>query len=370
MGWSMRYILRLIMIMFLVVQLALGDRVTFYEVAVTLIIVAMNIYREKYLNSVYIVLVEAVIIFLAVGLNPYFIVLYGITAYDLVLKRYYAGIIPIAVLGLYFLKGQRLVEYLLVIGLSCLYAYASRILKEREKVFKEGYDKERRYRYELEAAKAKLLNSSREVAHLAEIKERNRIAREIHDSIGHNIAGILLQLQAAYKVHGRDQIKSMELLKNSIDGLSASLTLLRDTVHNIKPGEGVGIEYIEEIIRNFSFCEVCFNHSGDFNKIPVSHIEILASNIKEALTNASKHSNAARVDILIEVKDKFTRLFIKDNGKGCSNIKEGLGLSGMRERIKNIGGSISISSADGFIIVCIIPVESNGGGSIFEGSNS
>lgn len=353
----MRYIFKLFLFMFLIIQLALGSSVTFYEVVAVLILAALNTYREKYMNSVYIILVEMVVIFFALGLNPYFIALYGITVYDMVYKRLYIGFVPVFIIGFSFLSGQNLVEYILLIGLSSLFAYASRELSEKEKSFKKSYDTERRYRYELESAKARLINSSMEAAHIAEIRERNRIAREIHDSIGHNIAGILLQLQAAYKVHSRDEKKSMELLDKSIEGLRSSLDLLRDTVHNLKPRERVGIEYIERLVKNFTFCETSFKYTGDFNSLPSNHVEIISTTIKEALTNTSKYSSATMVQIQIDVNDIFTRLYIKDNGKGSENIKEGLGISGMRERIKNIGGSLSIDSHKGFMIVCIIPRE-------------
>ncbi|MFL0249308.1 sensor histidine kinase [Clostridium neuense] len=120
-------------------------------------------------------------------------------------------------------------------------------------------------------------------------------------------------------------------------------------------------------IHNFSFCPVEFKFTGDFNKLKPNYIEIIASNIKEALTNAAKYSKASKIYISIDINEVYLRLYIKNNGVSCSNIKEGLGLSGMRERVNNVGGSISIDSHDGFIIVCVIPFS---GGEIFEGSNS
>jgi signal transduction histidine kinase len=255
-------------------------------------------------------------------------------------------------------------------GTSGMFGYLRGVVEDKEKTFLQSYDKERRYRYELEQAKAKLLNSSMEVAHVAEISERNRIAREIHDNVGHSIAGILMQLQASYKLSGKDDKKSIELLKKSIDELSNSLTILRDTVHNIKPQESMGIEYIKNVIDNFSFCDVDFNYSGDFNNLSPNLLQIIYTNIKEALTNISRHSNATRVDIAIDINERFIRLYIKDNGVGCNKIKEGLGISGMRERVKNIGGSISINTENGFLIVCVIPRELKEGVGIFESTNS
>lgn len=56
-------------------------------------------------------------------------------------------------------------------------------------------------------------------------------------------------------------------------------------------------------------------------------MEMLCSNIKEALTNAAKHSRATKVEISIETNERYVRLYIRDNGVGCASVKEGLGLS-------------------------------------------
>ncbi|OUM88664.1 MAG: hypothetical protein BAA01_03270 [Bacillus thermozeamaize] len=211
----------------------------------------------------------------------------------------------------------------------------------------------------------KLLHASREAAGIAEVRERNRIAREIHDSVGHKIAGILFQLQAANKLWQRDREQAAAMVEGSVAALSEALELLRETVHNLKPRQPLEVAYIQRIIDQFTFCPVRFSFRGDFNQVPPHHMEVLASTIQEALTNVAKYSQATEVDIRIEIRDAFTRLAIRDNGVGAEKIKEGLGLSGMRERIRNMGGTVSISGKDGFLIVCLIPREE--GRSLFEG---
>lgn len=364
----MKHSFKLAFLIYFIVVLVISSTVTFIDIAFMLMITAFNVYREKYNNSIYIITAEFILSLAAMQMNPVFVMVLGLTCFDIIYKKLYIGITAIAAAAAYYSYISTLPILLLVISISGIAAYYCRLLDEKEQSFNTTYDKERQYRYELEQAKAKLLNSAREVAHIAEVNERNRIAREVHDNLGHSIAGVLMQLQAADKLSGRDDAKSRELLRKSIDNLSGALTVLRDTVYNIKPQENLGIEYIKNVIDNFSFCKVDFKHTGDFNRLRPNQLEILCTNIKEALTNASKYSNATKVDINIDINDKFLRLYIKDNGFGCQNIKEGLGISGMKERIRNIGGSFSISSEEGFLIVCIIPVEYRGGG-IFEGSN-
>lgn len=366
----MKYLFKTLFLLYIIIQLAFSGSLSYMEIAFILIITAANIFKEKYYNSIVVTAFEFIIITLGCTYNTGFVILYGIVAEDIFYHRAYPGILALAAAGFYFLKLEEAPQFLLIIGICSILGYLTSSFRDKEKGFIQSYDRERQYRYELEQAKTKLINSTKEAAHVAEIKERNRIAREIHDNLGHSIAGILLQLQASQKLFDRDGDKSRELLNKSIVELSSSLTLLRDTVHNIRPMESLGIEYIKKIIENFSFCPVDLKYTGDFNGLSAVQLEMLQTNIKEALTNASKYSKATRVDISIDINDKFIRLYIKDNGIGCTSIKEGLGISGMKERIKNIGGSISISSDNGFIIVCIIPREIKEGGGLFEGTDS
>jgi len=366
----MKYIFKITFLLFLIVKLSLIGKVSSMEIIFLLIFICLDVIKEKFYYSTYIVLLEYGVILYLSSMNPYYLILCGPVICDIFYMKKYIVLIPALIFGCYFLNLERLTEYVLLLCLCGFFSYIDNSLKEKSKCFNEVYDRERRYSYELESAKQKLLMSSKEIAHIAEIKERNRISRQIHDNVGHSIAGILMQLQASYKLRGRDEARSLELLNKSIEGLQNSLILLRETVHNIKPQESLGVEYIKSIINNFSFCPVDFKFTGDFNSLEANSAELLCTNIKEAMTNTSKHSKATEMKITIDINDKFTRLYIKDNGKGCLNIKEGLGISGMRERIKNVGGSLSISSQDGFLIVAIIPRNSYKGGVILEGTNN
>lgn len=354
---------------YIIAKLASSNTISYREVGILLIIVASNIIREKYINSIYMTYIEAAIVVFGVTINPYFAVFFSITCYDMVTRKKYAGVLLLLAITYNMLSVNKSIDIMLIMGICSLLSYLNHGYKEKSELLRLSYDKERRNSYELETAKAKLMNAALETAHITEIKERNRIAREIHDNAGHSIAGVLMLLQAANKLKDKNNEKANELLQKSISNLSESLTMLKNTVYNIKPTEEYGINYIKNIIDNFSFCKVEFTYYGDFNKLEAGYIELVATNIKEALTNASKHSNATLVKINLECNDNYLRLQIKDNGNGCTKIKDSLGLSGMKERIKNAGGSISINGENGFMIVCVLPLKKEAGG-IFEGSNS
>jgi len=361
-------ILKLLFLMYVFYDMVCYSKVYFEEILILLVIIWINIYKEKYNNSIYTAAASFIGILIGVYVNKDFAIFLPVAAFDFIVIKNLIGVFCVYSVEIYLIYlGQNVEKVIFLTCVCSLFGYVIREAEKKKINLKKSLDEERRLRYELEGVKVKLLNSSREAAHLAEVSERNRIAREIHDSVGHKTAGVLIELQAAYKLVDKNLPKAKEVLERAIEALSETVTIIRDTVHNIKPNEKLGIEYVKNIIHNFSFCPVEFKFTGDFNKLKPNYMEILGANIKEALTNAAKYSKASKVYISIDINEVYLRLYIKNNGVSCSNIKGGLGLSGMRERVNNVGGSISIDSHDGFIIVCVIPFR---GGEIFEGSNS
>jgi signal transduction histidine kinase len=364
----MNSIVKALIFLYLISELVIGDVLPYEQLFIFMSLIAVNIWKERLWDTNYLSIVTLLLTIVATTMDIRFSVLLAIASYDFTLKKQYIGTIITFFCAIYFLGDQSsfLIILLLIIFVSLL-AFAIGEKYENKRHYSQVLDNERRLRYELEQTKARLLHSSKEIAAIVEIKERNRIARDIHDSIGHSLAGILIQLQAAYKLHSKNQEKSLGIVQNSITGLAKSLELLRNTVHNIKPRETLGVEYIENIIKQFTYCPVDLKLSGNFNTVPPSHLELISTNIKEALTNTARYSGATQVIINVDVTSEYTRLLIKDNGIGCGSIKEGLGLSGMKERVRNVGGTTSISAKDGFLIVCMIPREE--GSKVFETIN-
>lgn len=357
----MKYLLKLLFLIYIIALLTINGEVPYIAVLVLILIIGVNVFKERFYDTVYTTIASFILICVGIWVDRNFTFLFCITLFDFTYQKAYIGVLPVFLLGIYFTLKSRLPLLILIMGICGILAFVMEKAEEKESDYKSRFDEERRLRYELERTKSKLLNSSKDIAYLTEVSERNRIAREIHDNVGHVIAGILIQLQAANKLFDRDEKKSQEILKKSIENLSDALALLRNTVHNIKPKETLGVEYLKSVINNFGFCTVDLKFYGYFGLLTSSQLEILGLIIKEALSNAAKHSKATRVDISIDINEKYTRLYIKDNGIGCDRFKEGLGISGMKERVLNIGGTLSISSNDGFLIVCLLPIANQEG---------
>lgn len=343
------------------------ERLAYPQLAALLAFAAALVYKERFRDTVW---MSVSLLVLAGGLalsHAPFAVLLGIPCYDLVVKRLY----PLLPAILLFLLGigrepsyEVLALHALIIGLCGLVAYSDERAERKRLGFQHTLDNERRLRYELESAKSRLMHAAREIAAITEIRERNRIARQLHDSIGHDLTGILIQLQAAHKLYGRDDSKAQAMLERSISGLADSVEHVRNTVHNIVPRQTLGLDYLQSVAKQFAYCPVHLQTSGDFNAVLPAHLEIIGLAMKEALTNVARHSGASAVDVAIDAGELYTRLHIRDNGKGADPVKEGMGLGGIRERIRNLGGQVSISGSDGFRIVCVLPRE--GGGGIVE----
>lgn len=182
----------------------------------------------------------------------------------------------------------------------------------------------------------------------ATLKERNRIAREIHDNVGHMLTRSILQAGALGVLNKDDSLKEpLAELKNSLD---LAMNNIRSSVHDLHD-ESVNLHStimsLAENVEDFDV-NVRYDIKGDIPKeIKYAFIAIT----KEAITNAEKYSNGNRVDILLREHPAFYQLSIQDNGQNATiNHSSGIGLSNMRERVDALGGILQISTDHGFSI--------------------
>ncbi|WAM34164.1 sensor histidine kinase [Caldicellulosiruptor morganii] len=245
-----------------------------------------------------------------------------------------------------------------MIGVSFLFEVN---FAEKSRMANIQIDTERRLRYQLEEVKQRLVSSQKEVERLSVLKERERIARDLHDSLGHTLSALNIQLNALYKMveKSRDINFTKDELLKKIDGLCRKLCfaieLVRKTVYELKPESNLLLDEIEKTISSFEFCRVVYNINKKTSNIPSYYLENFLAIVKEALTNICRHSDATEVVINLDLTERYARLYIKDNGTKKGDIKEGMGLFSMRARALQMGGTINIDSSDGFMIVVFVP---------------
>lgn len=194
----------------------------------------------------------------------------------------------------------------------------------------------------------------------AKLKERNRIAADIHDIIGHTLVTIKMLVESA-KI-SRDDTRAvdqaLELIKmQCLTGMQDARSALH-VLHHADPVEKWTLDTIREMVRIFqdSTGVVVSLHVYNFPNVTVEVIYVLYRLVQEGLTNALFHGEATQVSVQLLTIKNLLYVTIRDNGKGCVNFAEGYGLSGMRRRLEKLGGQISFDTRGaGFVVNANIP---------------
>lgn len=186
--------------------------------------------------------------------------------------------------------------------------------------------------------------------HIAILTERNRIARELHDSIGHSISSSILQVEAL-KVVADDNIKeSLNLLQNT---LRNGMDDIRKSIHNLY-NESLDLKSrIEDLCHEISNIDIKLIYKMDDN-LPYDLKFDILSVVKEAITNCVKHSNATELRITLLSQPKFHSIVIMDNGSridSTGNLSDkGIGLLSMKEIASKYKGFVNYGFDNGFKI--------------------
>ena len=351
---SATMIWRILTLGFLFVVWLLGDaKVEGFLLILTLVILVFA--RWRFDLPAWTVLIDQLLCFLVMPIWNYAWLGMAFPLFEAARKRKLIYLLPIIIIAVvYHLFYVFSVIFLIQ---SALFGWFISQWNAQQKRLVTEADRERHDRYELEKLKMELLDAHAKSMHMAEVMERNRIARELHDHVGHELTGAVLALQAFEQLWKEDNEKAEVLFSQLSNRLNESVAHLREAVHDMKPEIPGGITRLEEICKSFHFCELKWQYDGDTSKVPAYLWGILEPVVKEALTNVVKHSNADFVLVTLDVSEKIVRLSIHDNGKEHANSYEGTGLRNLRYRAKAVGGSISFSTTNsGFQLVCVLPI--------------
>lgn len=203
-----------------------------------------------------------------------------------------------------------------------------------------------------------------EAVYTATLEERNRIAREIHDNVGHMITRSLVQMQAL-KIMNHDKAITPAIESISVT-LDEAMTAIRRSVHAL---HNESIDLAIEVNEASSILKDRFNVDVITSiDIPASTeiTETIVAIVKEACTNISKYSNGDKVEVQVAQNITFWRIRIHDNGKNASQSAQsvailntkGMGLNDIRERVLNLGGRCEITQdKEGFTVFATIPIK-------------
>ena len=242
-----------------------------------------------------------------------------------------------------------------------LYLYE---IKEREEESKNLKDIKKDNRKEKFIMEEKVSNFNKYLEQnkvVISLRERNIMAQKLHDHLGHRITSSIMQLEVTKETLGKNNEMSMKYLLSAMENLRVGMEEIRTVLRNVKPKDRtITIENIKKLLLEFQYnsgIKTHFHLEGEVEKLGVKRLIVIEENIKEALTNALKYSKASQINVSILIYNKVARIEIKDNGQGSSNIKKGLGIIGMEERLEKINGNMKIDGSDGFTLNMILNLE-------------
>ncbi|MGI6153334.1 MAG: sensor histidine kinase [Christensenellaceae bacterium] len=360
----MKWVEKLLLFIFGLVLLLQRD---IEAVSVVALILAFSVgcFGGYFKKSLYFILSGAA--WMAAGMFfPLFCVFWPLVLYDAVRKRiFWLAVLPaasfIAAAG-YFAP--------LETAVLALAAAASFLLALREQRAEQLLGEVKRIRDASREATLLLDEKNRALKEkqdyeirIATLTERGRIAREIHDNVGHMLARAMLQTGAIRAVVKEEQTAAQ--LSGLNETLTGAMNSVRESVHGLRD-ESFDLQgMIETSMRDFS--EVSCSLHFDMEKYaPQSVKYCFAAVVREAFSNVVRHSDATRVNIDVQEHPAFFRLRFSDNGtvqkSAAEAMQAGMGLDNMRERVQSLGGQLNINREKGFHIHITIPKNKAGEG--------
>lgn len=196
-----------------------------------------------------------------------------------------------------------------------------------------------------------LMENQNNMIYMATLKERNRIAREIHDNVGHTLTRSILQLGAIKAINTEPVLKKP--LEDLHGSLGDAMTNIRKSVHDLHD-ESIDLESsIRQLTEGISALDIHVDYDMS-NTIPKDIKYSFIAITKEAVSNAVKHSNGDTLDILLREHPGFYQLIVKDNGTDIKINNTGIGLANITDRVNAMKGTLKISTDKGFKLLITV----------------
>lgn len=198
---------------------------------------------------------------------------------------------------------------------------------------------------------------------IAEDKERKRLAREIHDTLGHALTGIAAGVDACIAMIDINPEATKKQLMVISKVVRQGIVDVRNSLNKLRPSalEQHGFKgAIENMIEEFtSVSDLTISLDYRLDKVDFENTkeDILFRVIQESVTNAVRHGDATHIDISLYIEDNSLYLKIQDNGQGCEEIHYGFGLKQMKERLGMINGKVAYDGHHGFLTIVTIPLQ-------------
>ena len=218
---------------------------------------------------------------------------------------------------------------------------------------------------QLEEANVRLRAYALEAERTAETRERNRLAREIHDTLGHTLTGIVAGLDACIVLVDAVPAAAKKQLEKIRETARHGIVDVRRSVKKLRPDDLEKMplqQAVKKVIAEFSASsgvEIHLVELGWPEKLREDEEEVIYRIVQEGITNARRHGKATKVTVTCGTEPGRFYLMIADNGKGCDKPQQGFGLRHMEERLELLHGRLRYWSDKGFTLEATIPMGKN-----------
>ena len=229
----------------------------------------------------------------------------------------------------------------------------------------------RKLNKQLNQANGRLRDYAFELERMTEVRERNRLAREIHDTLGHTLTGIIMGSDAGLALFDAAPEEAKKRIQVVAQAARDGLNDVRRSIKALRPDalENTSLaEALETLISNFkaaTSAEVFYDQQAGPLVFAQDEEDTLYRVIQESMTNAVRHGHATEIRIRLTRRDSLLTIDVRDNGLGGGeDVQEGFGLRHMRERLELLGGSLTFANREaldgdgerGFYIVVSLPI--------------
>ena len=228
----------------------------------------------------------------------------------------------------------------------------------------------RKLNEQLNQANDQLRDYAENMERMTQMRERNRLAREIHDTLGHTLTGIIMGADASLALldvapeESRKRIQVVaQTARNGLTDVRRSIKALRpDALENYSL-----VQALEDLVENFRLttaAQITYCQEAGELSLASDEEDSLYRVVQEGLTNAVRHGKADRIEIRVAWAGGVVTVGVRDNGTGCDKLEEGFGLRHMRERLEMLGGTLAYGNLEqdaqdgytGFFITVKLPV--------------
>ena len=201
----------------------------------------------------------------------------------------------------------------------------------------------------------KLRKANEEIENLAKVAERERIARDLHDVLGHTLSVITLKSELAGKLVDRDPQRAGKEIREVEEISRQALSDVRDAIRGYRSrGLVAELAQAKSTLETAGLTVQC--DAATTMKLPAVQESVLSLAVREAVTNVVRHAQARTCRMRLEQQNGSCRFEIHDDGCGSSN-GEGNGLRGMRERVEMLGGTLDRSTEAGTTLTITLPLK-------------